>query len=63
MPEPVGYSGDSTVWKQLCDRDDIDLVYICTDWDTHVPMAVYAMEHGKNVAVEVPPPLLSTSAG
>ena len=54
MPEPVGYSGDSTVWKQLCDRDDIDLVYICTDWDTHVPMAVYAMEHGKNVAVEVP---------
>ena len=41
-------------WKQLCDRDDIDLVYICTDWVNHVPMAVYAMQHGKHVAVEVP---------
>lgn len=41
-------------WKQLCSRDDIDLVYICTDWLTHTPMAVYAMEKGKHVAVEVP---------
>ena len=41
-------------WKQLCDRDDIDLVYICTDWVNHVPMAVYPMQHGKHVAVEVP---------
>ncbi len=54
LPAPVGYSGDSTVWKQLCERDDIDLVYVCTDWKNHVPMAVYAMEHGKNVAIEVP---------
>lgn len=49
----AGYSGEEG-WKELCDRDDIDLVYICTDWITHVPMAVYAMEHGKHVAVEVP---------
>ena len=41
-------------WKELCRRDDIDLVYICTPWQLHVPMAVYAMEHGKHVAVEVP---------
>lgn len=41
-------------WKELCERPDIDLVYICTDWENHVPMAVYAMEHGKHVAVEVP---------
>jgi len=41
-------------WKKLCERDDIDLVYICTDWLNHTPMAVYAMEHGKHVAVEVP---------
>ena len=41
-------------WKELCERDDIDLVYICTDWKNHVPMAVYAMQHGKHVAVEVP---------
>jgi len=41
-------------WKKLCESDDIDLVYICTDWVKHTPMAVYAMEHGKHVAVEVP---------
>lgn len=41
-------------WRQLCERDDIDLVYVCTDWLTHTPMACYAMEHGKHVAIEVP---------
>lgn len=41
-------------WCQLCERDDIDLVYVCTDWLTHTPMACYAMEHGKHVAIEVP---------
>jgi len=48
------YTGDAEAWKKLCDRPDIDLVYICTPWDLHAPMAVYAMEHGKHVAVEVP---------
>ena len=54
FPEAAGYSGDTEVYKQMCERDDIDLVYICTDWVHHVPIALYAMEHGKNVAVEVP---------
>ena len=53
LPECAEYSGEDG-WKELCERDDIDLVYICTDWDTHVPMAVYAMQHGKHVALEVP---------
>ncbi len=53
LPECAEYSGEEG-WKELCERDDIDLVYICTDWDTHVPMAVYAMQHGKHVALEVP---------
>ncbi len=47
------YVGEDT-WKQVCEREDIDLIYICTDWVHHTPMAVYAMEHGKHVAVEVP---------
>ncbi len=34
--------------------DDIDLVYIATPWDWHVPMAVSAMKNGKHAAVEVP---------
>ncbi len=54
LPRAAEYSGDTEVYKQMCERDDIDLVYICTDWKHHVPIALYAMEHGKNVAVEVP---------
>lgn len=52
-PEAAAYSGEEG-WKQLCERDDIDLVYIVTPWLLHTPMAVYAMEQGKHVAVEVP---------
>ena len=33
---------------------EIDLVYICTPWLWHTPMAVYAMQCGKHAAVEVP---------
>jgi predicted dehydrogenase len=51
---PTVYTGDAEAWKKLCDRDDIDLIYICTLWNLHTPMAVYAMEHGKHVAIEVP---------
>ena len=53
LPRAAEYVGD-TAYMELCRRDDIDLVYICTNWQTHVPMAVYAMQHGKHVAVEVP---------
>ena len=53
LPEATEYSGDEG-YKQLCERDDIDLVYIATNWQMHVPVALYAMEHGKHVAIEVP---------
>jgi len=52
--KPVIYSENSESWKKLCERDDIDVVYICTPWDMHTPMALYAMEHGKHAFVEVP---------
>lgn len=52
-PAAAEYSGEDG-WKALCERPDIDLVYICTPWQNHVQMAKYAMEHGKHVAVEVP---------
>lgn len=41
-------------WKKICKRPDIDLIYICTPWELHSPIAVYAMNHGKHAAVEVP---------
>ena len=48
------YSGDEESYKALCEDPSVDLVYICTDWIHHVPVALYAMEHGKHVAIEVP---------
>lgn len=54
LPQAASYSGSEDAWKKLCERDDIDLVYIATDWKNHAKMGVYAMEHGKHVAIEVP---------
>lgn len=51
---PEVYGGAETIYKKLCERDDLDIIYIATPWDWHVPMAVEAMERGKHVAVEVP---------
>ncbi|MDR0711534.1 MAG: Gfo/Idh/MocA family oxidoreductase, partial [Prevotellaceae bacterium] len=53
FPKADEYIGEDA-WKKVCERDDIDLIYICTHWLLHTPMAVYAMEHGKHVAIEVP---------
>jgi predicted dehydrogenase len=52
--KPVVYSGNENEWKKVCERKDIDLIYIATPWHLHTPMAVYAMEQGKHVATEVP---------
>ena len=53
-PRATAYSGSTEAYKKMCERPDIDLIYIATDWGHHVPLAVYAMEHGKHVAIEVP---------
>ncbi|MEG2239482.1 MAG: Gfo/Idh/MocA family oxidoreductase [Alistipes sp.] len=53
LPEPAVYTGEEG-YKQLCEDADLDLVYICTDWEMHVPIALCAMEHGHHAAVEVP---------
>ena len=51
---PDTYTDSEEIWKKVCERDDIDLIYTATPWDLHTPIAVHAMEHGKHVAVEVP---------
>ncbi len=51
---PDVYTGKAEEWKRMCDRPDIDLIYIATPWSLHAPMAVYAMNHGKHVCIEVP---------
>ena len=51
---PTSYSGDKDDWKEVCNREDIDLIYIATPWELHASIAVYAMEHGKHVYTEPP---------
>ena len=47
------YSGEKG-YVELCQRSDIDLVYVATDWDHHFPVAKCALENGKHTAIEVP---------
>lgn len=48
------YTGNDTVWRQLVERPDLDLIYIATDWKKHALMGKAGMEAGKHVAIEVP---------
>ncbi|WP_316821339.1 Gfo/Idh/MocA family protein [Pedobacter gandavensis] len=52
LPKAKEYSGENG-WKEMIEKEDLDLVYICTPWHLHTPMAVFAMEHGKHAATEV----------
>ncbi len=51
---PAIFDGSDSIWEHLVAREDIDIVYIATPWNWHVPMAVGAMRQGKHAAVEVP---------
>lgn len=53
-PKPAVYSGGPEKWKDLVQRDDVDIVLISTPWEDHVPMAVGAMRAGKHAFIEVP---------
>ena len=41
-------------YEELCKRDDVDLIYVATDWNHHFPVAKCALENGKHTAIEVP---------
>lgn len=53
LPKAKEYSGENG-WKVMCDSADLDLIYICTPWSLHTPMALYAMAKDKHTAIEVP---------
>lgn len=53
LPAAASYSG-AKGYEELCKREDINLVYVATDWDHHFPVAKCALENGKNTAIEVP---------
>ena len=53
QPKPTGFSKGDSDFKNLTQLD-LDIVYIATPWNWHVPMAVEAMKNGKHAASEVP---------
>ena len=50
----LGWDGHTTDWHELIQRDDIDLVDICTPGDSHAEIAVAALAAGKHVLCEKP---------
>ncbi|MGY5117183.1 Gfo/Idh/MocA family protein [Streptomyces sp. 900105755] len=49
-----GWSDTETDWKRLVERDDIDLIDICTPGDSHAEIALAALAAGKHVLCEKP---------
>ena len=54
VEEKRGYKPFGTTnYHEILERDDIDAVFIATDWELHIPIAIDAMKAGKAVAMEV----------
>jgi hypothetical protein len=51
---PDSYTDGPDDWKKVCERSDIDMICIGTPWHLHGRIAIYAMEHGKHVYVDIP---------
>jgi len=51
---PQLYTDGPHAFETMLARNDIDFVVIATPWTWHAEQAVFAMKHGKDVAVEVP---------
>lgn len=54
FPKPAGYHKGEYDYRNLCERDDVDLVLVMTPWDWHAPMCADVMKSDKHVATEVP---------
>ncbi|WP_370617578.1 Gfo/Idh/MocA family protein [Mumia sp. Pv 4-285] len=54
VAERFGWESVETDWHALIERDDIDLIDICTPGSTHVEIAVAALRAGKHVLCEKP---------
>jgi len=49
-----GWEAAETDWRALLERDDVDLVDICTPGDSHAEIALAALAAGKHVLCEKP---------
>ena len=53
-PAALEFSGDTSIWRQVTALENVDLIYVATDWASHAKIGVQAMNDGKHVAIEVP---------
>jgi predicted dehydrogenase len=49
-----GWQETATDWREVIERDDIDIVDIVTPGDSHAEIAIAALQAGKHVIVEKP---------
>ncbi len=52
--EQYGWAESATDWRAVVERDDVDLVDICTPGNTHHDIALAALAAGKHVLCEKP---------
>ena len=50
----LGWSAWETDWKRLVERDDVELVDVCTPGSSHADISIAALEAGKHVLCEKP---------
>jgi predicted dehydrogenase len=52
--DKFGWAEAETDWRAVVERDDIDLIDVCTPGDSHAEIAIAALEAGKHVLCEKP---------
>lgn len=51
---PTLYTEGDHAYEKMLGQGDVDFVIVATPWTWHAAMAIAAMQHGKDVAVEMP---------